>query len=190
MSQLECISDKALNQATCAARLHVRVVERAYLPQYDLNPGSAGGDDRKPNALVATADVVKGNTLFCETLPLLRGTGAIDAYEERNEPEFPQPVIVFQKESKGDGKEALAIGLIHQNVAGDPRSTFYMMNHGKAGQDRNVRLPFRISDSERKANGAWITIEVCAYKPIKKGDEIRFDYFDGDNSSRRAFSWA
>lgn len=188
VSQMKCISAEDLNQATCAERLHARVVERAYLREYDLDFDSARNINPKPNALVATADVEKGNTLFCETLPLLSGTTAIEAYEGVNESQFPHSVIMLQEGT--DGKKALAIGLIDHTVDGDPRSTFYMMNHAKYERDRNVRLPFRISRSERKANGNWITIEVCASKRIKKRDEIRFDYFSGDGRIRKEITWA
>ena len=141
------------------------------------------GQPRKPNALVATVDVAFGNALFCETLPFLHGTEAIEAYEDQYEEEYPHSVIMIGKTE--------AIGLIHQDaMSDDPRSTFYMMNHGKNPRERNVQLPFRISRSEREANGDRITIEVCASKRIRMGDEIRFDYFGGDNSSRKAFIWA
>ena len=141
------------------------------------------GQPRKPNALVATVDVAFGNALFCETLPFLHGTEAIDAYEDQYEEDYPHSVIMIGKTE--------AIGLIHQDaMSDDPRSTFYMMNHGKFARQRNVRLPFKISQKEREAHGDMITIEVCADKQIKAGEEIRFDYFDGDPSRKKDISWA
>jgi len=140
------------------------------------------GSTRRSNTLKASRAVHKGQVLFCEDLELLFGEDAIDAYEDEIHElygdKYQFPVVVRTHASEG----RVGLRLIHVDERRDPRTLFYMMNHGATAGERNVtqtgNIPFQSDPNLSKVprTHTSLQVSVCAKRAIPKGQDILWDY--------------
>ena len=148
---------------------NVRHVRRAIRGEYGT---------RRSNALVATRAVPKNHLLFCEPLRLLHSTEEIEQYEDaiatRYGDKYEFPVVMRTRTS---GFALVSLDPLRK----DPRSLFYMMNHGLTAKARSVKqfngVPFVFDVRAFTERQRSTLIGVCAKSNLAAGDELTWNYF-------------